>query len=272
MSSNDSLKIIALWGPPRSGTTWLGQIFDSHPTVAYRYQPLFSYRFKNAVSTESPPAAMENFLTELAASDDDFVCQVTKRAEGLVPPFTKYSPSHLVFKEVRYLHLARHFLSTVPHSLAVGIIRNPFATINSWLKTPREFRPEWDWRTEWRTAKSKNLGRAEEYYGFERWKWIAQSFVELGTEYPGRFTLVRYEDLVLSPKPVISSLFNRCGLQVSEQTSDFLTQSQSREFEHPDSVFRSPNVKDRWQNELPVQIRDAILKECRGTCLEQFCP
>jgi Sulfotransferase domain. len=271
MSSNDSLTHIALWGPPRSGTTWLGQIFDSHPAVAYRYQPLFSYRFKSAVSLQSQPDAMMHFLSELAATDDDFVCQTTKRREGLVPVFEKHTPTHLAFKEVRYLHLARHFLTALPESRAVGIIRNPCATMNSWLKTPREFRSEWDWRSEWRTAKSKNQERAEEYYGFDRWKWIAQEFLSLASAFPERFTLIRYEDLVLSPIPVVTKIFHLYGLQLHAQTIDFLKQSQSKELDHPDSVFRNPDVKDRWQHELPAEIRSVINAECRGTCLEQFC-
>ena len=30
---------ILLFGMPRSGTTWLGKIFDSHPLVLYRHEP-----------------------------------------------------------------------------------------------------------------------------------------------------------------------------------------------------------------------------------------
>jgi Sulfotransferase family len=30
---------ILLFGMPRSGTTWLGKIFDSHPRVLYRHEP-----------------------------------------------------------------------------------------------------------------------------------------------------------------------------------------------------------------------------------------
>ena len=30
---------LLLFGMPRSGTTWLGKIFDSHPRVLYRHEP-----------------------------------------------------------------------------------------------------------------------------------------------------------------------------------------------------------------------------------------
>ena len=42
-----AMRHLALFGCPRSGTSWLGQIFNSAPDVAYRYQPLFSYEFKD---------------------------------------------------------------------------------------------------------------------------------------------------------------------------------------------------------------------------------
>lgn len=271
MNSSDPLPLVALWGPPRSGTTWLGQIFDSHPSVAYRYQPLFSYRFKGAVSAASAPDSVQSFLKELAASDDDFVCQTTKRTDGIVPVFSKTKSSRLVFKEVRYLHLAGHFLATVPESQAVAIVRHPCATISSWLKTPREFLPKWDWRAEWRRAPSKNLDRPEEYYGFERWQWAATHFLALAERYPARFTLIRYEDLVQSPEPLVAKLFARIGLDLPLQTTEFLRASQEREFEHPDSTCRKPDVKDRWQRELPTEVGVSILAECRRTPLEQFC-
>lgn len=271
MNSNKLIPLTALWGPPRSGTTWLGQIFDSHPAVAYRYQPLFSYRFKGSISLSSLPASVHQFLLELVNTNDDFVCQSTKRTNGLIPVFEKRTPSQLVFKEVRYLHLARHFLESVPSSKAVAILRHPCATINSWLKTPREFRPEWDWRNEWRWGHSKNLNRAEEYYGFERWQWTAHNFLALAVAYPERFTLIRYEDLVQSPDLVVSKLFAQCGLDFPDQTIAFLRASQAREFDHPDSVYRNPDVKDRWHNELSPEVSSAILAECKGTPLEQFC-
>ena len=44
----DSITYLA--GVARSGTSWLGQIFDSSPEVRYSFQPLFSYEFKNRVN------------------------------------------------------------------------------------------------------------------------------------------------------------------------------------------------------------------------------
>ena len=37
-------RIIFLVGLPRSGTTWIGKIFDSHPDTIYRHEPDSVYR------------------------------------------------------------------------------------------------------------------------------------------------------------------------------------------------------------------------------------
>lgn len=47
------IKPIAIFGVPRSGTSWLGQLFNSSERVAYRYQPLFSYAFKGRLNENS---------------------------------------------------------------------------------------------------------------------------------------------------------------------------------------------------------------------------
>ena len=33
------MRTVLLFGMPRSGTTWLGKIFDSHPDTLYRHEP-----------------------------------------------------------------------------------------------------------------------------------------------------------------------------------------------------------------------------------------
>ena len=35
---------VGIIGLPRSGTTWIGKVFDSHPTVFYQHEPDYSLR------------------------------------------------------------------------------------------------------------------------------------------------------------------------------------------------------------------------------------
>lgn len=33
------MNVVLLFGMPRSGTTWIGKVFDSHPATVYRHEP-----------------------------------------------------------------------------------------------------------------------------------------------------------------------------------------------------------------------------------------
>ncbi|WP_405234335.1 sulfotransferase family protein [Lentisalinibacter salinarum] len=49
-------RLILLFGLPRSGTTWLGKIFDSHPRTLYRHEPDSVDRLDLPLLIESLPA------------------------------------------------------------------------------------------------------------------------------------------------------------------------------------------------------------------------
>ena len=51
--SATSLVRVAIHGPPRSGTTWIGEIVNSSPRTIVKYQPLFSYALKDYLSPGS---------------------------------------------------------------------------------------------------------------------------------------------------------------------------------------------------------------------------
>lgn len=268
-----NFSVISIHGAPRSGTSWLGKIFDSHPAVAYRFQPLFSYRFKNAISETSSSQEVENFLNDLyAETADEFILQLKQKSSGVHPNnlIKNTHASALVMKEVRYHYVIRALLKSVSGIKIIGIVRHPCGVINSWLKTPREFNHQWAPLDEWRLAPSKNQYRNEEYYGFEKWRELAAMFLELSSEYPDSFKLVRYEDLVREPMQTISELFVFCGLQMHIQTQEFLLASQTTEIDDPDTVFRKSDVAHRWKSELVYEIREAILNEIADTDLQIF--
>ena len=53
-SQTHAAEPILLFGMPRSGTTWLGKIFDSHPDTLYRHEP-DSFGRLNFISLAPPP-------------------------------------------------------------------------------------------------------------------------------------------------------------------------------------------------------------------------
>src|SRR5690606_40273459 len=94
---------IAIHSVPRSGSTWLGNIFNSHPNVIFKYQPLFSYAFKEYLTEDSDAERINTFFQEIANADDIFMDQEEAIANGIVPNFKrKENPTHICYKKVRY--------------------------------------------------------------------------------------------------------------------------------------------------------------------------
>jgi len=265
-------KVIFIQGTPRSGSSWLGQIFNSVPTVAYKYQPLFSYAYKNIISSESSQKEILTFLNEVFENNsDEFINQLDQKNRGVHPKFTNAAKKEeLVIKMVRHHYLTETFIKSVKGIKIIGIVRHPCGVINSWLKTPREFKPEWDQLEEWRDANLKNQGRLEEYYGFEKWKELSHLFIDLEKKYPDNFTLVQYEKIVDDPMKMTKKLFSFAGIHVHSQTSKFLKETHTKEIEDPDTAYRLSDVKSRWKKELNPIIKKTILNEVENSDLARF--
>ena len=258
------MKKIAIHSVPRSGSSWLGQIFNSSPHVIFKYQPLFSYAFKDFLNEKSSRQEIDEFFKEIAIRNDEFLDQTYQIEKGNNPVFTKNEkPNFIAYKEVRYHHILSNMLKVNPDVKVVGLIRNPFAVINSWLKSPREFRSDlgWEINEEWRFAKKKNLNKKEEFYGFEKWKEVCILFHELRTFYPERFYLLKYDDLLKNTEEIVGELFGFVGVPMNPQTLEFIQKSRSINKKDPYSVFKVKNEDVEWKNELDETIAKQILTE-----------
>ena len=55
-------KIIGVFGVPRSGTSWLGQIFNSSEETSFFYQPMFTETFRDKINARSSKEEIENLF------------------------------------------------------------------------------------------------------------------------------------------------------------------------------------------------------------------
>jgi len=233
------MKRLAIHSAPRSGSTWLGEIINSHPNVKYAFQPLFSYCLKGFLSEESTLEEIDSFFERLSSTNDEFITQKQQRIAGTLPQFEK-SPAvtHLVYKEVRYHHILENLLRQDENIRAIFLIRDPIEVMSSWIAAPREFDPSWDVDAELLSGGSKNQSRKEEFYGLEKWAECTKLFEQLNKAQGSRTRIVRYSELKHSPLDVAQDIFAFCDLDMCDQTVQFLSESTRREVEGDYSVFR----------------------------------
>ncbi|WP_155302831.1 sulfotransferase family protein [Desulfosarcina widdelii] len=266
-------KIIWLAGMPRSGTNWISQIFASCPDVRLKLCPLFSYEFKNEMNSGSTSAEWRDFFRRVYKTPSEYMDQIYLRKQGrnILPEFNDrhHSPHNLVIKSTRFHHLNEFIIQRNPGLFFVGIVRHPCAALHSWLDNPLEFPADCDPVHHWRSGACRKTSE-EEFWGFEDWKRVASDFLEYEKNYPNRFVVLSYNQLVQNPKRVIKPIFERTGLAWTEQTGSFLIESQKRHCDHKRSVFKDKTVMNRWEQALSKDIAREILSEVRGTPMERF--
>ena len=104
------LRTILLFGMPRSGTTWLGKVFDSHPRSLYRHEPdSFGTLdamplFPDVARAAQYQALVGNFVSALPATR-------SARVTGKLPLFPKDYQGPLAFQLRRLLLLTGKFAS-----------------------------------------------------------------------------------------------------------------------------------------------------------------
>lgn len=257
-------KLVALYGVPRTGTTWLGQIFDSCPEAVYRYQPLFSYRFKNRIRMEDSKEEITKFFEELYMEREDaFLNQKEQREKGLCPFFENKNQEGdiLVYKEARYLYTVPFLLELFEDIKVIGIVRNPVSVLESWMNASSEYKDFWKVEEEWMFAQNKNEYRPENYYGYYKWKECLKMFLDMKIKYPDNFMLVRYEDLNENAAAKTKELFSFAGLPFVGQTEDFIINSQSRTVDNAYSVYKAKSEQRKRKRALPEEIKAKIFQD-----------
>jgi len=263
--------VIGIHSVPRSGSSWCAQIVNSHPDVSLKFQPLFSYAFKDRINLKSRHDEIQRFFEEIYYSDDGFINMLDPEIHKNYPLFEKSAfPKNLAFKHVRYHFLIPHLLKTYPDVKFVLIIRNPFAVLNSWRNAPREFLPQWDFLSEWKLAEKKNLSRPEEYFGYEKWKEAAGIFHMVQKNHSSRVKIIKYSELLLETEKTAEELFDFIGLKLHNQTFAFLNASATRTDKDPNSVFKGKKTDNAWKNNLPQSVVQFIVEDLKGNPLEKY--
>ena len=102
-------RVILVLGAPRSGTTWLAKIFDSHPDVLYRHEPDTVFR-DGRLQAFFDVGEIPRFKAEASVYLRKLIATNTLKTAGSLPIFAKsyYSPPVQAFRRalVYFLRLA----------------------------------------------------------------------------------------------------------------------------------------------------------------------
>lgn len=93
--------LILLFGMPRSGTTWLGKIFDSHPDTLYRHEP-DSHGTLNTLPLFAYANDAENYRIFLQTYIENLALVREEKVSASLPIFAKsyYSPFQLMLRKM----------------------------------------------------------------------------------------------------------------------------------------------------------------------------
>ena len=268
----NNFQLIWINGMPRSGTSWLGEIFNSHPDTKYRLAPLFSYEFKNFVNNNSSRKDWVDFFNKIYNyKSSNFLDQIELRKKKLFPTHVvkNATPNYLILKHTRFHNLTENLIKNIPEIKLFHIIRNPCGVINSWLLASKEFPENSNPLKEWETGSCRKTG-PEEFWGYNDWKAVTRLYLKLKSIYPENVFIIRYEDLVNSPKKIIKSAFKFINLPQHHQTDDFLIKSNNTHEDNDYSVYKSKKVKHKWKTQLNHEIKEAIFKDLDNSNLKIF--
>lgn len=261
--------ITGIHGVPRSGTSWLAQIFNASPSVNLKFQPLFSFAFKDYLCESSSSEEIDDFFEKINKSNDYFISMKDEIIHKNYPVFYKENKlDHLVFKHVRYHNLLENMLDKNEQIKFIFLLRNPFAVLSSWKKAPKEFNPDWNFDLEWKFAENKNEGRVEEYFGYNKWKEASRLFLYLKKKYPKRVTTIVYNVLLHKTEIEARRLFKFAEIPFSKSILDFIYDSKSKSFKDNNSVYRIKKKDDSWKRVINSNIQNIIENDLKCSELE----
>lgn len=94
MSGPDT-DMILLFGMPRSGTTWIGKTFDSHPDLAYRHEPDSQFRLNGVLPLLPDVQEADTYHLDLDRYCRELLPRCSPRTCGKLPRFAKNGESSL---------------------------------------------------------------------------------------------------------------------------------------------------------------------------------
>jgi len=255
---------VLIAGAPRSGTSWLGKIFDSHPDVLYRFEPDWFDADEADTDSARIRANMARWLRNRdprAAGKRPFFpkswqtpparllrasliyAEAAATRIGLpawpAPDLGDIVRARAVIKSVRLSEGLGVFARAVPEGRVLLIVRHPCGQIASLMRGTRDGRfelaePGTDMPFDEARTLAFAAGHGIDEGSFQRlpdagkyaWSWRAfNETAAASIAGRGNARVVVYEDLCAGPVPEARALLAFSGLSWEAQTETFLVRS-----------------------------------------------
>jgi len=255
---------VLIAGAPRSGTSWLGKIFDSHPDVLYRFEPDWFDADEADTDSARIRANMARWLRNRdprAAGKRPFFpkswqtpparllrasliyAEAAATRIGLsawpAPDLGDIVRARAVIKSVRLSEGLGVFARAVPEGRVLLIVRHPCGQIGSLMRGTRDGRfelaePGTDMPFDEARTLAFAAGHGIDEGSFQRlpdagkyaWSWREFNETALASiAHQANALVVVYEDLCARPMEEARRILEFAGLPWQAQTETFITRS-----------------------------------------------
>ncbi len=299
---------ILIAGAPRSGTTWLAKIFDSHPGTIYRHEPdevapptrdIAADLVRWARQTDPRTAGKRPFFPKswqatparwLRASLA-YASAAAARAHlppCPIPDLGDTNHARLTLKSVRLDTEIGAFAKTFPEGRAILILRHPCGQVGSVMRGNRAGRfvlaedgTDMPFDEATAIAFAARHGLSEPAFQAQtdaaKYAWAWRAFNETATAAIANTPNARltiYETLCAEPARETKDLFAFAGLPWDKQTETFLTRSTTHEGKagYYAVVQNSLAAAERWRATMSPEDQAAVKDVVRDSPLAKHWP
>jgi hypothetical protein len=299
---------ILIVGAPRSGTTWLAKIFDSHPDVLYRHEPDEVVPAGDSIEAsmtlwvrqrDPRTAGKRPFFPKSWQTTPERLLRTALAYSGAaasrgglsgwpIPDLGDVRRARMVIKSVRLSAGIGAFVQAYPRGRGLLILRHPCGQVASVMRGTSDGRFDLaEAGTDMPFDEASAIGFAGchgvDEVAFQRlpdaakyaWSWRAFNETAHGSiERRSNARVVVYEDLCANPTSEARRILEFTGLPWHQQTEAFLARSTS--YDGPAGYYavvrNSIAAAERWRTSMSREDQHAVRAVVRDSPLIRYWP